>query len=439
MITKTPWAALLVKFSDHDAEPYPRQRYEEIFTAAGAGKWNIVDYFRDMSHGKLDLSGSKLFGWFNMDMKRSEYGNREAFINNVRAKAIENGVNLNDFFSVVIITNAPVDMFGSNIGVVCGDDGIPGMGMSSLSAGYLGQEMGHTYGLSHSRQEGFEADYRDPYDIMSAAATFSAPHPLYEEFNRDQRRFQIGPGLNAANMWSQGLLDETRVWKDTGNGRLNATIQLRPLHHRDLPGFLAARFEDYFIEFRMNSGWDIGFRTPVVLVHRYEEGHSYLVFTNESRREFLAGSVLSTPEKLSILGSGISITVNSIDAQNQIATLSFARVPPQLPQTFPKEGPFNTPWIKWSELTQDDALIVIDGNALHIKRSSPFFSILENIVTHKQRGAHLSSRLQSAIRRETLSNIAAISQQELSSLSFLEPTRRLETFLAEMPNQKNIG
>ena len=56
---KTPWAILLVKFSDNDAEPYARERYEEIFTTAGSGKWNTVDYFRDMSHGKLDLSGSK--------------------------------------------------------------------------------------------------------------------------------------------------------------------------------------------------------------------------------------------------------------------------------------------------------------------------------------------------------------------------------------------
>jgi hypothetical protein len=33
----TPWAILLVKFSDGDAEPYARERYEEIFTTAGSG------------------------------------------------------------------------------------------------------------------------------------------------------------------------------------------------------------------------------------------------------------------------------------------------------------------------------------------------------------------------------------------------------------------
>jgi M6 family metalloprotease-like protein len=74
----TPWAILLVKFSDDDSEPYVRKRYEEIFTSAGSGKWNMVDYFRDMSHGKLDLKGSKVFGWYTLDKKQSDYtGSRQ--------------------------------------------------------------------------------------------------------------------------------------------------------------------------------------------------------------------------------------------------------------------------------------------------------------------------------------------------------------------------
>ena len=52
---QTPWAIILCKFSDIKDVPYDRQRYEEIFTTKGNGKWNMVDFFRDMSHGKLDL------------------------------------------------------------------------------------------------------------------------------------------------------------------------------------------------------------------------------------------------------------------------------------------------------------------------------------------------------------------------------------------------
>jgi hypothetical protein len=34
---------------------------------------NLVDFFSDMSHGKLDLSGSKVFGPFKIPYKRSDY------------------------------------------------------------------------------------------------------------------------------------------------------------------------------------------------------------------------------------------------------------------------------------------------------------------------------------------------------------------------------
>jgi len=50
---QTPWAILLCKFKDDQSEPYTKQRYEELFTSSGSGKLNMVDYFREISHGML--------------------------------------------------------------------------------------------------------------------------------------------------------------------------------------------------------------------------------------------------------------------------------------------------------------------------------------------------------------------------------------------------
>src|SRR6478609_584717 len=104
----TPWAVLLCRFSDDTAEPYPRSRYEEVFTSAGAGKWNMPDYFRDMSHGKLDLGGSQVFGWYTLDQASGDYTGsgvnqqgREDLIVWARQKATDAGVDLAAFFSVV--------------------------------------------------------------------------------------------------------------------------------------------------------------------------------------------------------------------------------------------------------------------------------------------------------------------------------------------------
>jgi hypothetical protein len=206
---QTPWAILLCKFKDDAREPYTRERFEELFTSSGVGKFNMVDHFRDMSHGDLDLSGSKVFGWFMLDQNSSKYTGsgvnqkgRNDLIMWARQKAIDNNVDLSQFFSVVVVMNVPeTDLFGGPDGAVC-DDGRQGNGMTNLSPSMLGQEMGHVYGLTHSRADGSPEPYKDQWDVMSTAGdAFMTAHPFITD--RDMRGrivFQIGPGLNAANM-----------------------------------------------------------------------------------------------------------------------------------------------------------------------------------------------------------------------------------------------
>ena len=125
---QTPWAILLCKFKDDAREPLTRQLFEDLFTSSGIGKFNMVDYFRDMSHGVLDLGGSKVFGWFTLDKNRSEYTGsganqqgRKDLIEWARQKAADNKVDLSKFFSVVVCMNVPTDLFGGGSGVVCDD------------------------------------------------------------------------------------------------------------------------------------------------------------------------------------------------------------------------------------------------------------------------------------------------------------------------------
>ena len=159
----------------------------------------MVDFFRDMSHGMLDLSGSRVFGWYTLDMNRSDYlaglvpgltakesaavivKARDDLIASARQAAIADLTQNGPFFSVVVCTNVPTDLFGGATGAVCDDgrwsDRTPGPGMSSMSPSLLGQEMGHVYGLAHSRADGSTEDYMDPWDVMSNAARFMSPIP----------------------------------------------------------------------------------------------------------------------------------------------------------------------------------------------------------------------------------------------------------------------
>jgi len=215
---QSPWAILLCKFKDDDSEPYARPRYEDLFTSSGVGKLNMLDFFRDMSHGQLDLSGSRVFGWYTLDMTRSDYftglvpdqgKGRGDLITAARKVASADLIKNGPFFSVVVCMNVPTDLFGGGDGAVCDDgrwpDNTAGPGMSSMSPSLLGQEMGHVYGLAHSRADGSTEDYMDPWDVMSNAARFMSPHPNFTDLDvRARPVFRLGPGLNAANMVGRG-------------------------------------------------------------------------------------------------------------------------------------------------------------------------------------------------------------------------------------------
>jgi len=432
----TPWAILLTHFSDDDTEPFQKSRYEEIFTTSGAGKWNMVDFFRDMSHGILDLSGSKVFGWLKLDQKASEYtgsganpAGRKQLIQWARDKAVEKKIKVGDFFSVVLVFNKDLDLFGGPNGVVCGDDAKDKY-LSGLSPSYLGQEMGHAYGLWHARQDGSTADYMDPFDIMSTSGNARmAPHPTYMALDPGGAAvYRIGPGLNAASMAAMGWLDLTRLWTNTAPGpgaSVSASIQLRPLHRPDLPGFLAARLGGrYFIELRLKEGWDKGFEDACVLVHYFEDGHSYIVSDDAGNMRFTAGSVMSTPAIMSIFGSGHSIRVESIDPINRVATVRVQEGRANLPHDWPLHGPYQTPWIKWLDIIGGDlALAVVNGGAVTIPRGGIAHQILEKLALSQSTSGLASERLRASVQHEAIASIAALSQGWLRSHEFGEPAQ----------------
>jgi hypothetical protein len=92
----TPWAVILCKFTDGDDEPFPLQRYKDMFTTSNTGsKWNMIKYFSG-THDTLDLTGTQIFGWFKLDKSVADYngpnGGRTELIKWARKAATDNGV-----------------------------------------------------------------------------------------------------------------------------------------------------------------------------------------------------------------------------------------------------------------------------------------------------------------------------------------------------------
>lgn len=300
------WAVLKCRFSDDTSDTPPDELYERLFTAAGVGSFGMVDFFRDVSHGRIDVSESRVFGWFTVPLRKADFaGNvdpsalgpgqveRNGLFAACRAAAITAGVDLRSFDGVVATMNRGGPQAD-------GSDGVDLWGSSdmrafcdrySLQPSLLGQEMGHGYGLNHSRRDGSTADYEDPWDVMSTAGiAYMAPHPQYQ---------RIGPGLNAVNMMLMRWFDERRLWRSPERC-FSTRIRLRPLHRFDLPGYLAASVPDLsrrgqrlILEFRSRRGWDANVPQSAVILHREESRIAYLVPGNNPTRDYLvAGDVV---------------------------------------------------------------------------------------------------------------------------------------------------
>jgi hypothetical protein len=309
----TPWAIILCKFTDDNSEPFPIQYYKDLFTSADVGsQWNMVKWFHDCTHGNIDVGGSKVFGWFNIPHSVQDYNNqggnaRDSLIKWARDAATQNGVDLSPFFSTLVCTNLWSDVGEAGTGVVAQG--------TTPTPMRLGQEMGHVYGLHHSRLDGTQIDYTDPWDMMSGFGAY---------WTSDSEFTSIGPAYNAWNMRYMNWLDESRVWK-AASGGYDQTITLRPLPRHDLKGYLAAEIAGgYLVEFREEGGWDAGIPRPAVLVHRFEGGQSYLMKGNSAVPDLTAGDSFGDkiPQGVFAAFQGYNrVDVISIDTHAPSATI----------------------------------------------------------------------------------------------------------------------
>jgi hypothetical protein len=63
-----PLAVVLCKFTDQTFEPRPASYYQDMFSETGAGKKGLFDFWRDVSYGNLDLTGTVAKGWYTVPM-----------------------------------------------------------------------------------------------------------------------------------------------------------------------------------------------------------------------------------------------------------------------------------------------------------------------------------------------------------------------------------
>jgi hypothetical protein len=166
--------------------------------------------------------------------------------------------------------NGVVDLFGSEARHAVCDS------LSNFSQ--IAQEIGHGYGLDHSRSVANPTDYENPYCIMSGM-TFGGTDPTF-----DSRFGASGPGLCSPYLFAAGWLPGSRMVQVTTNGRSPAStvITLSPLGARAprtpqvaLVDLNTPQEVKYFVEYRAGS-WDHGLVQTAVVVHQLRpDGYAY--------------------------------------------------------------------------------------------------------------------------------------------------------------------
>jgi hypothetical protein len=401
--TTFSFAYILVKFTDSQAEPITVDRARRLFTKIGRGGQFVVDWFDANTHGSVDVGNSEVFGWFDLEESSTEYNQQRAngaprgrIIDLGRAAAAKANVDLSAFQNVVVVTNVEVDLFGSTGGVAA-TAVISGKPRSEVQVApaVLCQEMIHGLGASeHSRRAGSDVDYRDPWDVMSMFAAYTGGHPVETDL-------PIGPGLNAAYMDRAGWLDLSRVQTSA------ATVTLRPLHRRDLPGHLAALVNGWYVEYRPGVGWDSGFGGSRVFVHSRANNTSYL------EADLGSGDSFEVGDRLGIFESYFAVTVNSIDDATVSASVTI--------QAKRARGFVAGPAELFGGVANDGGgFVIVGGKIVKVPPRSPLVRMLERIAALEETSARVVPvHLEHGVRVRMLEGMAEDIAGQLEELTEL--------------------
>ena len=437
-----PWAILLCRFNDTpQPSPTPAAHYERLFTSAGAGTFNSVQYFDDVSHGLLDHSGSQVFGWLTVDAAHNSYTapeptppgwmqtiDRAELTKRARQAALDAGGPLGNFWGDVIIFNVaiggpfggagvPFSSAPSNRPYACSD-------FRSTSTAVFSHEIGHGYGLNHSRLDGSSEDYRDPWDIMSALRTHIAADADYGT---------RGPAMNAANMRALGWLNPHRIWRPSAV-YFDSVITLRPLHRRDLPGSLAAELSPGLggltVEYRKRERWDAAIPRSAVFVHRYFQNHSYLMPGTSGRADLVAGDKFRSYNGPLPYVPILEVEVMSIDDATDTATVRVLRTAAEpLPHGIPTHVLGGVPY-------DGGGGVLIGGRFVPVPPWNPMADVLATVAELPSGEDATQTYTRNALSRQMLTRLASRVRSMIAEIdAFGEPDPDL---LDELPRPRRL-
>lgn len=265
-----PYATLLCKFSDVAVEPLGPAYFDRLMFD---GPDSLDQYWRRVSYGKIDLTGSRAFGWFAMPQPRGAYrydgpdeANLEALARDC-ARAADPTVDFTQFVGVNLVFNDCIHRpRGGEMALTLDGERrryrmtwlCPG---SSAAHQIVAHEMGHSFGLTHS-SDWTGHEYGNTWDVMSVAA-YCAPESAYGWLAQEPiavNKDLLG-WIPAQRKWQAAGQETRRILlngpEEGGAGYLIAEIPL-------------GRGRMYTVEARLRDGFDKGLPVASVLIHEVD-------------------------------------------------------------------------------------------------------------------------------------------------------------------------
>jgi hypothetical protein len=305
------WLFLRCQFADYpnleDPLFTPDTYIQNEFGRNGIGLGGFVDYFREISYGKIDYNINLIPGWYPT-IPTTQYinGGARFLASSTCAENYGHGITATSF-------SAPNYVGPAYAGIITlwnkqHDAGNDGGNLTVLDSGIVGTDMSgaahealHAYGLAHPHSDqdvsfcgGASTEYCDIWDPMGASQVFTPKLSTYNlPANNPGMSASVLPTsvldgieLNAPNRLQLNAIPANRILTlvpQAGNlGNQQATVTLAALEKPEANGFLVLVIRhcdasgspvcgdpDHFftVELRVQFGWDVNIPQPTVLIH----------------------------------------------------------------------------------------------------------------------------------------------------------------------------
>ena len=287
----TPWAVMLCRFKGERPKPALEQPIADLYRAMfRPGSGGLVEYWRDVTLGAIDITGSRVFDWVEVEIPRSQAGGSDVTVPKGPGRV---GLCSYGVSALQRRGDDPLGGFKSQIAVYAyswSKDGVSQQGAWAIWAPFAldgssngsivtltpphdgdvtAHEMGHVYGMQHDVSDDLSQHYADPCCIMSQTPTF--PHPTLQ--------VPFGPALCLPHLVQRGWMYRHRLFADGGGWQSQAGGISVPLACLDDPGARAnlgialtvtGRGPDwtYHVEYVRPRGWNRGLAGDTVIVRR---------------------------------------------------------------------------------------------------------------------------------------------------------------------------